>query len=127
MLRFPLVSAFALAALVGLASPSAQAFSSAPKPDVAQAASGVTKVGHYKKRRKAYRPRVKGYYARRGGYSYSIPDMIDTYGNSRTLYGGTPYYRDPALDRQSMAGPFDHGFFFDSGHGPRGGDSPYMH
>jgi hypothetical protein len=35
-------------------------------------------------------------------------------------------YRDPYLDRQTQAGPFDYGFFFDSGITPRGGDSPYM-
>lgn len=127
MIRITLASAFALAAMLGFGSPSARAFSVAPKSALAQSGAGLTKVGHHKKRRRAYRPRVKGYYARRGGYSYSIPDTIDTYGSSRTLYGGTPHYRDPALDRQSMAGPFDHGFFFDSGYGPRGGDSPYMH
>jgi hypothetical protein len=75
----------------------------------------------------AYRgPRVKGFVARRGGYSYSAPDTINTYGDARTRYGGVSSYRDPFLDRQTNAGPFDHGFFFDSGIGPRGGDSPYM-
>ncbi|HRD75787.1 MAG TPA: hypothetical protein PK264_07610 [Hyphomicrobiaceae bacterium] len=72
-------------------------------------------------------PRVKGFVARRGGYSYSWFDSINTYGSSRTVYGGTFLYRDPMMDRQTGAGPFDHGFFFDSGVGPRGGDSPYMH
>ena len=72
-------------------------------------------------------PRVKGFVARRGGYSYSWFDAINTYGSSRTVYGGTFLYRDPLLDRQTGAGPFDHGFFFDSGIGPRGGESPYMH
>lgn len=71
-------------------------------------------------------PRVKGYVQRRGGYSYSAPDTINTYGDARTRYGGISSYRDPFLDRQTNAGPFDHGFFFDSGIGPRGGDSPYM-
>lgn len=70
--------------------------------------------------------RVKGYSERRGGYSYAYPDSINTYGDSRSKYGGTSVYRDPMLDRQTNAGPFDHGFFFDSGLGPRGGDSPYM-
>lgn len=71
-------------------------------------------------------PRVKGFVARRGGYSYSAPDTINTYGDARTKYGGASSYRDPFLDRQTNAGPFDHGFFFDSGIAPRGGDSPYM-
>ena len=71
-------------------------------------------------------PQVKGFVARRGGYSYNYADSINTYGNSRTLYGGASVYRDPMLDRQTNAGPFDHGFFFDSGRGGHGGDSPYM-
>jgi hypothetical protein len=71
-------------------------------------------------------PQVKGFVARKGGYSYSAADTINTYGDSRTLFGGASVYRDPALDRQSNAGPFDHGFFFDSGIRPRGGDSPYQ-
>jgi hypothetical protein len=36
-------------------------------------------------------------------------------------------YRDPFVDRQTTSGPFDHGFFFDSGVAPHGGDSPYLH
>ncbi len=70
--------------------------------------------------------RVKGYVARRGGYSYSQQDTINTYGDSRGQYGSASSLRDPAFDRQTSAGPFDHGFFFDSGIEPRGGDSPYM-
>jgi hypothetical protein len=70
---------------------------------------------------------VKGYAERRGGYSYSYSDSVNTYGDNRTLYGGASAYRDPALDKQTNAGPFDHGFFYDSGvSGPHGGDSPYM-
>lgn len=68
----------------------------------------------------------KGSKERRGGYSYSVQDTINTYGDSRTKYGGATSLRDPMLDRQTEAGPFDHGFFFDSGIAPRGGDSPYM-
>ena len=71
-------------------------------------------------------PQVKGYAARRGGYSYSYPDTINTYGDSRSLYGATQLFRDPMLDRQTTAGPFDHGFFFESGNSARGGNSPYM-
>ena len=72
-------------------------------------------------------PQVRGYSERRGGYSYSYADSLDTYGSSRTVYGGSRFYRDAYLDRQTRSGPFDHGFFFDSGIAPRGGDSPYMH
>jgi hypothetical protein len=70
--------------------------------------------------------RVKGFVQRRGGYSYSYADTINTYGDSRTRYGGTNVFRDPMLDRQSTSGPFDHGFFFDSGMGRIGGDAPYL-
>ena len=72
-------------------------------------------------------PRVKGYVARRGGYSYSAADTINTYGDARGRFGSANSLRDPFIDRQTKAGPFDHGFFFDSGIAPRGGDSPYMH
>lgn len=72
-------------------------------------------------------PRVKGYVARRGGgYSYSTEDTINTYGDSRSKYGAASSLRDPSLDRQTNSGPFDHGFFFDSGNGFRGGEAPYM-
>lgn len=40
------------------------------------------------------------------------------------LYGG---FIDPDLNKQTPAGPFDSGFFFNSGVGRNGGDSPYMH
>lgn len=71
-------------------------------------------------------PQMRGFIARRGGYSYSPEDTINTYGDSRTLYGGASAYRNPVLDRQTGFGPFDHGFFFDSGIAPRGGNSPYQ-
>lgn len=72
------------------------------------------------------KPQVRGYSARRGGYSYSYSDTINTYGDSRSVYGATQSFRDPMMDRQTNAGPFDHGFFFESGTAPRGGNSPYM-
>lgn len=71
-------------------------------------------------------PQVRGFAQRRvGGYSYFKSDTINTYGDSRTTYGGTNVFRDGLQDRQTRFGPFDHGFFFDSGIGPRGGYSPY--
>ena len=65
-------------------------------------------------------------YRRRGGYSYNYSDTIDTYGNARARYGSTNSYRDPMLGRQTTSGPFDNGFFFESGVAPRGGNSPYL-
>lgn len=82
------------------------------------------KSPYYRKKRGA---QVRGFVARRGGYSYTYADSINTYGDSRSLYGSTWLFRNPYIDRQTTAGPFDHGFFFDSGVMPRGGDSPYMH
>jgi hypothetical protein len=116
----------AVAALVAVAPYSAaEAGEKAPRKTYS-AKYGVKPV---KKAYRGYRkPQVRGFYAdRRGGYSYSVPDTINTYGDSRSLYGATLMFRDPMLDRQTNAGPFDHGFFFDSGIAPRGGNSPYMH
>jgi hypothetical protein len=53
---------------------------------------------------------------RRGGYSYKY------------LQGtNTRKFVDPTVTNQTVAGPFDSGFFFSSPVGGRnGGDSPYM-
>lgn len=83
-------------------------------------------VKHRSKRRYRRGPKVRGFRSRRGGYSYNSNDVANTYGDSRTRYGGVNSYRDPFSDRQTNAGPFDHGWFFDSAIAPRGGDSPYM-
>lgn len=85
----------------------------------------VAGTSRYRSRR-SRQVEVRGFRRRVGGYSYGRQDSINTYGNSRTLFGGANSYRDPALDRQSNSGPFDHGWFFESGVGPRGGNSPYM-
>jgi hypothetical protein len=80
---------------------------------------------HYYRQRSTHARHFAG--RRIGFYSYSYRDVINTYGMSRTLYGGTNTYRAPFMDRQTPSGPFDHGFFFDSGMGLHGGDSPYQH
>jgi hypothetical protein len=61
---------------------------------------------------------------KRGGYSYDKADSINTYGNpTRRRHVGPPNFRD-----QTIAGPFDNSFFFDSGVGSIwGGNAPYMH
>jgi len=56
----------------------------------------------------------------RRDHGASSPEEIARYFQ---LYGG---FIDPTINKQSQAGPFDSGFFFDSGIGPNGGDSPYM-
>ncbi|MFO7297775.1 MAG: hypothetical protein DIU57_005020 [Pseudomonadota bacterium] len=89
------------------------------------------KKGAYSKRAhvhyyRAVKPKVYGWVRHGGGYSYTVEDVINTYGDSRTRYGSTNFYRNWMVDRQTRFGPFDHGFFFDSGIEPRGGDSPYL-
>ena len=69
-----------------------------------------------KKAHRARKPQVRGYAARDG----SSPEEIARYFQ---LYGG---YIDPEINKQSPGGPFDSGFFFNSGIAPNGGDSPYM-
>lgn len=72
-------------------------------------------------------PQVRGFVQRRGGYSYSSSDTVNTTGPGRGLYGSTNSYRFLGVDRQTRSGPFDHGFFYDGGGtAPRGGDSPYI-
>ena len=85
--------------------------------------------GYYRSQRGARTvrgPQVRGFAQRRvGGYSFYAEDTVNTYGNARSQFGGANSYRDSLQDRQTRFGPFDHGFFFDSGVSPRGGYSPY--
>lgn len=120
-LKSLIIAAFAGAAM--LAGP-ALAGPAAPSSENASIAAKSHAGVHLTGSRKG--ARVKGYVERRGGYSYNQADSINTYGDSRSNYGNSSSLRDPSLDKQSVAGPFDHGFFFDSAIGPRGGDSPYM-
>ncbi len=119
MLRLATISLVALVATLSTASQSAIA---AKKKPVEATESVQLRAS------KAYRrgPQVRGFLVRRGGYSYSAADSINTYGDNRSLFGGVSSYRGPQFDRQTNSGPFDHGFFFDSGIAPRGGDSPYQ-
>jgi hypothetical protein len=66
------------------------------------------------------KPRRRARHARRRPPQGSTAAEIARYFQ---LYGG---FIDPAINKQSQGGPFDSGFFFDSGIGPNGGDSPYM-
>lgn len=124
MRRLILAAAAAVATLAFAGSGDALAGGKPRKAEEGMQFSEHPKAGYYHRKRG---PQVRGYVQRRGGYSYYAADSINTYGSSRTLYGGSYLYRDPLLDRQTSSGPFDHGFFFDSGVAPRGGDSPYMH
>lgn len=114
---------FAAAAMLGgilmVASTPADAQSSSYREGV------VKKNGKYNKKqaKRRYRSaRVR----RGGGYSYSYYDSINTYGDGTGRYGSAWRFRVPGYGRQTTSGPFDSGFFFDSGLLPRGGDSPYI-
>jgi hypothetical protein len=114
-------TALAATVIVTVVSTPADAQSRRPAPQPPVAADGGHPASGYYRRA----PQVRGFVQRRGGYSYSWSDVANTYGLSRSIYGGVNAYRDPFADRQTRNGPFDHGFFFDSGIAPRGGDSPY--
>ncbi|MET0192290.1 MAG: hypothetical protein ABW200_02845 [Hyphomicrobiaceae bacterium] len=122
MLGGSLMIALGALALVAFCGSDAAQAGGDRKRATARADADYSKGRYYRKRTRVY-----GYTARRGGYSYWPEDVINTYGMSRSLYGSMNTYRDPTLDRQSPGGPFDHGFFFDSGIGPQGGQSPYLH
>jgi hypothetical protein len=122
-----LIALAAGAAALFVSSPSVNAAGSS-QPTVERTAQMTQTAGRPKyraSRRKA--TRVYGYTQRRvGGYSYSASDVTNTYGLTRSLYGSVNAWRDPMVDRQTRSGPFDHDFFYDSGLGLRGGNSPML-
>jgi hypothetical protein len=120
-MRSVILAALLATTAVFVAAPDAGA-GQKPKSKPAQVVEGGDHPKSYYYRRG---PRVMGYIQRRGGYSFSVSDVINTYSNNRGM-GATDSYRDPMVGRQSRAGPFDHGFFFESGVAPRGGNSPYQ-
>jgi hypothetical protein len=124
-----LMLAMGAVALLGLAADGQAGERARKKAKAASVAAVDDGVEHPKSAYYHRRARVYGYLGRRriGGYSYGREDVINTYGLTRGLYGSINSWRDPFVDRQTTAGPFDHGFFFDSGVAPRGGDSPYLH
>jgi hypothetical protein len=122
MKRIALAFALGALALMGFAAPG-EAAERRAKPVVSTEAS-VQPTGARYPRRYA----VRTYRGRRiGFYSYTYRDVINTYGMARARYGIINSYRDPFVDMQTPNGPFDHGFFFDSGMLPRGGNAPYLH
>jgi hypothetical protein len=121
--KYSLMAALAGLALLTVSGNASQAGDWKAGMAVKQDAAGYEKIDY----RKKSKTRVYGYSARRGGYSYSPEDVVNTYGLTRNKYGSTNSFRDPWSDRQTIGGPFDHGFFFDSANSPRGGDSPYLH
>ncbi len=123
MLRYPALTL--VAAIAALSFVTAPVTAGARKP-VRSEAQPADNVEHRASRAYRRAPQVRSYVTRRGGYSFGVADTINTYGDGRSIYGGASSYRSYQFDRQTNAGPFDHGFFFDSGISPRGGDSPYQ-
>jgi hypothetical protein len=123
MKKIALTLALGTLALVGFAA-AGEAAESRARPNATTQATHQTTNGRLARKRVVG---VRRYRPMRGGYSYSYRDVINTYGMSRARYGSINTYRDFFSDRQTVNGPFDHGFFFDSGMGPRAGDSPYLH
>jgi hypothetical protein len=124
MKKIGLALALGALALVGMSAAGEAAERRAGLQAATEASHRLTN-GRYARKRPVV---ARGYRARRiGFYSYSYRDVVNTYGMSRVKYGSMNSYRDPSLDRQTVNGPFDHGFFFDSAITPRGGDAPYLH
>jgi hypothetical protein len=86
-------------------------------------ADGQKAKARYKKGYRA--TRVRGYLQRGGYYSYVDQDAINTTAWASSLFTSKSPFRNPLTERQSPGGPFDSGFFFDSGVGPPWNDSPY--
>jgi hypothetical protein len=124
MKKAALALALGTLALMGFAAASEAAERRAMPVAATEAGFQPTKARYYRRHAapmRAYRGRRIGF------YSYSYRDVINTYGMSRARYGSINSYRDPFVDMQTPNGPFDHGFFFDSGMLPRGGNAPYLH
>jgi hypothetical protein len=98
--KTPLVALLGLLALLGWASAS----EAAERKGVRTAAAGGQKVIVLRKRA-----------VLRGGYSYGKSDVVVPFGHSRAPY---------AAVGQTSSGPFDSGFFFDSGIAPLN-NAPY--
>ena len=103
--------ALAVAALAGTVADTAEAGSKK------KAVAPYTDDGGDHPKSQYYRGKseVRGYVQRRGGYSFTREDVINTYSDNRARYGSINAYRDRLVDRQTSNGPFDHGFFFDRG------------
>lgn len=124
-----IVAAVALGAVTMLLAPATARAEGTPERSVTRSAEMKPTASRKYTSRRRNGTRVYGYVSNRraGGYSYDYSDVTNTYGLTRSLYGSMNAWRDPSLDRQTRSGPFDHDFFFDSGVGPRGGESPYPH
>jgi len=62
--------------------------------------------------------RARGFYYGGGYYSYRDRDVVSSWAWNRSLFISSSYFRTPQTGLQSPGGPFDSGFFFDSGLSP---------
>lgn len=88
---------------------------SLPTPDAVAQESGYV-IKNKKRASKPLKGVIYGKRRRVGGYSYKHNDVIDT-----------RKFVERKSNKQSEAGPFDSGFFFESPRSPHGGTAPYMH
>lgn len=116
-------SAFALLAVSGSPVVTGERLASVALADSSKARPAKSRYSRYRAVKRGVR--VRGFLMRGGYYSYVDPDVINTYGGTGTRYKSTGTFRDPRAEIQSQGGPFDSGFFFDSGIGPPWNDSPY--
>lgn len=123
MLRYATLSLLAAAAAVALLGTPASAEGAKKKPLKRYETSESRDARASRSYRRA--PQVRGFVLRRGGYSYASSDSINTYGDTQSRYSSGNLFRTYQFDRQTVGGPFDSDFFFDSGIAPRGGNSPY--
>jgi|SRR5262245_40561519 len=116
-LKSLLLSLGALAIVAQMGPVSAQEGRSARMVTTADAPE---KARAYRKKRPPMEIDIYAQRRRVGGYSYRVPDVTSSY-NSRNP---PPYMHV----RQTPSGPFDSGFWFDSGCcGLHAGDAPYPH
>lgn len=124
MMRYVLAAVVAVSAVaISAASPAdAGGFSRYSRGD-----GGAHPKSEYYRSKYRGTPQVRGYVKRRGGYSYTKADSINTYGDAHGRFGSNKAFRDPALEsQQTISGPFDSGFFFNTPKGAFGADAPYM-
>jgi hypothetical protein len=116
--------------LAAFATCAAVAFAGVPLPDAGHLGVSQAYADGGKRARGVpgwKRPvRARGAYYRGGYYSYRDRDVVSSWAWTRSLFISRSYFRTPLTGLQSPAGPFDSGFFFDSGLQPYGwNNAPY--
>jgi hypothetical protein len=109
----------------GLAACAVLACTALPLADDLWSSKAYADGAHQARYKARHATRVRGYLQRGGYYSYVDEDVINSRAWARSLFISASEFRTPLSQQQSPGGPFDSGFFFDSGIGPRFNDTPY--